>query len=416
MDIFGLFWILLSSIFIFLRYEYIFTLLIVSSLFQSGVAFKFGGSGLPVFYFIEILTIIKFSLPSRHNGFINFFNKDSFKIFSYILIIWFLTYLNTVLFSGIKVFSPAFSFEYNYYVKGVPLAFSSGNINQLVLITFNLITLYVFYKRRNLLSPDDAMRAIIISVIIFSSYCFIWIINKPFASIIEGVMYNAEHNANAVFESRLSGTFGEPSFAGIFIGSLIPPLFFSNKKILKIISVMMLFFLYKNASTSGIFTFMVSLSLSFCIRGNLVKNALAIISIIIFSGLIYFSFETYITEYISNKSETGSGIVRQASNLNALNILVDTFGLGAGVGSARISSLLFSVLANFGLWATIYLVYIIVSFIRKSENVFSHSKKTLIMVLISAVLGSCSANPDYSYAFIWGLIFCCMLTGENKKK
>ncbi|WP_204304523.1 hypothetical protein, partial [Serratia marcescens] len=38
----------------------------------------------------------------------------------------------------------------------------------------------------------------------------------------------------------------------------------------------------------------------------------------------------------------------------------------------------------------------------------------LKFMLFSAFLGSCAANPDYSYGFIWVLIFSCLLTGKTQ--
>lgn len=84
-----------------------------------------------------------------------------------IILFWFFTYAFTHLFEGIRVYSPAYSFENNYAKKGISLVWGNNNIKQLILITLNLITLYVIYVKRREITPEYALKTIIFTTLVF---------------------------------------------------------------------------------------------------------------------------------------------------------------------------------------------------------------------------------------------------------
>jgi hypothetical protein len=67
---------------------------------------------------------------------------------------------------------------------------------------------------------------------------------------------------------------------------------------------------------------------------------------------------------ISNKLESDSGIERMQWNEQAIRTFLDTFGMGAGLGSVRASSLPIAILANVGVIGTLLFGAILVSVAR----------------------------------------------------
>ncbi|MGP3034112.1 hypothetical protein ACTVNG_06055 [Serratia ureilytica] len=419
MNILSFVWLALAFATFFLHHRTIFALLILASIFQSSAIINTGNNSLPVFYFIELVLIIRFIFTSKDSeSVLNIKHRVFIQSLALIVLFWFTTYAFTHLFEGMRVYSSAYSFEANYANKGFSLIWGNNNVKQLALITLNLLTLYVIYVKRHEITAEYALRVIIFTTLVFSAYCLVWLLARPVAHAIQVIMYNSMHNANAIFDSRLSGTFGEPSFAGIFIGATIVPLLMAKGFRLKLLSILMMLFLIKNGSTSGYFTLLTSLCGTFIFspRFNLVKKVLFSISLIIVSKLTFILFLDKITAYADKKAQTVSNLVRSASNYNALEIMYNTFGLGAGIGSVRISSLALSLIANFGVIGSFLLVgFIISKIIRSQRNIIgSEAHSVLKFMLFSAFLGSCAANPDYSCGFIWVLIFCCLLTGKTQ--
>lgn len=167
-----------------------------------------------------------------------------------------------------------------------------------------------------------------------------------------------------------------------------------------------------NGSSSGFITFLASIVIlfAFYFNSNVYIKTLSVMAFIFFVVIVFLLTEDYIYAYMASKSESTSGIVRAASNFNAVNIMIETLGLGLGIGSARISSLILSMLVNFGIPGVILLFLYINKSIGGVINCLSSKdnhdgKKIFSMILLSVFVGSCSANPDYSYGFMWSLIF-----------
>lgn len=417
MDIWGFFWVLLSFLVFFLGYGPMFLLLSFSSLFQGSVAIKVGDSGLPLFYFIECMTILRFILPYRGSKWI--FDLNNILLLRTVFLLsffWLSSFLVSNLFSGAKVYSPQLPFELNYFLGGIPLSWGFSNINQLVLLSLNLMMLFCVFERRTELSDLIVMRALLGIIVIFCIYSFLWLFARPLADIIQGVIYNSGGHANAIFETgRLSGTFGEPSFAGVFLGALAVPLFFMPKKIYKIFSIVFLFFLIKNNSSSGYFSCLVSLVFVFLFYGrkNVFAKTFMIMLFLLVVFIVYFLFSDLIISYSDQKSISDSGITRQASNISGIQNLIDTYGLGVGVGSTRISSLLVCIFANFGIAGTVLLILHVYFLLKKSVVEQLAQKKLFLGVTGVAFIGSFAANPDYSFSMLWMFVFFAIIVNSD---
>lgn len=412
MNIFSFLWIGAVLVVFPLGYQYILSLLIISSIFQYSALISNGTTSIPIFYFVEIILILRFLLPYKKSNTIAI-NSNMFLYAIFLIIyFWISSFFLANLFSGVKVYSASLSFEENFVTGGVGYQWSSSNINQLILISLNILTCFVIYQRRHVINSSFALKALVSTAVIFSLYSLIWLFYRPAAEAIQDVIYNSSHHANAIFENRLSGTFGEPSFAGVFIGSLIVPFFIMRGITLKLLSVFFLFLLLMNGSSSGFITFLASIVIlfAFYFNSNVYIKPLSMMAFIFFVVTVFLLTEDYIYAYMASKSESTSGIVRAASNFSAVNIMIETLGLGLGIGSARISSLILSMLVNFGIPGVILLFLYINKSIGGVINCLSSKdnhdgKKIFSMILLSVFVGSCSANPDYSYGFMWSLIF-----------
>ncbi|HCI4370878.1 TPA: hypothetical protein NO682_005319, partial [Klebsiella pneumoniae] len=128
---------------------------------------------------------------------------------------------------------------------------------------------------------------------------------------------------------------------------------------------------------------------------------------------VYFLFSDLIISYSDQKSISDSGITRQASNISGIQNLIDTYGLGVGVGSTRISSLLVCIFANFGIVGAVLLILHIYSLLRKSVVEQSAQKRLFLGVAGVSFIGSFAANPDYSFSILWMFVFLAIIINSD---
>jgi hypothetical protein len=121
--------------------------------------------------------------------------------------------------------------------------------------------------------------------------------------------------------------------------------------------------------------------------------ALSLMLVLIFPSLI--SSAQYIFDtLLFSKLESTSGLERSAKNLEALQALFDTFGLGVGFGGARTSSFAVTVLSNLGIIGTIIYSFFLYDVIFSKQHLETDETSLLLRQasrfgMIGIILGSC---------------------------
>lgn len=406
MDIWGVIWLLIALISFPFGYKPIVLLLIVSSLFNAS-KFLTAGIDFPLFFSIELFTILRLILPYKNEGILKFNDYKSFLVFSLISILWIYSYLATTFFEGFRVYSSiGGSFEYNYAVGGVPLAWSKANINQLMLLSTHLIAALCFYKRKNYFTSIFFINCLFLSGVIFSIFSLLWKINLSLFQSISLIYFNMQDAMVSAFNpGRLAGTFSEPSAAGLYLGTLALPFFLHSQLKYKLMGLIFLYLLYLNQSSTGIFIFILSVFVFVFgyLRARLDKKIILIMLFLLMVFLLLIFNYDFVMNYIFDKGDSESGVLRQASIENSLNNLEKSWFLGLGVGSVRPSSLLVSLLINFGVFTLPFLFYTIFSLIDRKIN--DRNTLFLRLLLILCFLGGFVSLPEYTNAVLWIFIF-----------
>lgn len=416
MDIWSLFWILLCLTVLPFHYKYSILILSLSAIFNASVILKFGGSALPLYAGVELIVILKLFSSYKGSGIIKFNDLYSGLIFFLIAILWLYTYLIANFFEGLRVYSGQVSFEDNYRASGVPLIWGSSNINQLVLLTIHLILLLLLYKRKKFISKNFYLKSILLSLIVFSLISFLWKFSPNLYFIFAEIFFNnnIKDIPPAINEGRLSGTFSEPSYAGVYIATFSLIMLVNKNVKYRLLGLILLSLGTLNLSASLLFTFCVSLIVIFIFSNNRIDlKVLGTIFLVTITILVFFIFNDYIFQYVSDKSDSVSGVVRSASNWNAVSNFITSFGFGVGVGSERPSSLIVSIINNLGIFFTVFLIYVISKFINISNDKYSNF---LLMSLLIAFFGCFTSIPEFTWPIIWNLIFanvCSASVGVN---
>lgn len=110
--------------------------------------------------------------------------------------------------------------------------------------------------------------------------------------------------------------------------------------------------------------------------------------------------------YAAEKTQTDSFSERGASNLRSWQILVETFGVGVGLGSHRPSSLFFLVLSCVGLVGLGLLALLIVLALRRVSRI--PAAHPAGWALAGAFTAAVVAVPDLSAPLLWVTLAACL--------
>ena len=412
MDIWGVSWLLIAIVIFPFGYKPMILILSLASIFSAGKIITIGSVSLPIYYVMEIFTILRLALPYKNNKAVGFSDSKSFFTFFIIFIIWLYTFLVSNFFEGLKVYSSNMSMEDNFSVGGIFLKWGGANINQLMLISVHLILALIIYKRRYVLDKKFYYKSIIFSAIIFTSISLIWKFYPSLYYIIGNTIFNnTNYSVNAFFEERLSGTFLEPSLAGLFLGSLTIFFLMDRSTYIKFLGVIFCFLGFLNMSSTFIFTLFFSFLVCFSsFRLRLDYKILWLMCFFIIIILFLIIFNNSIFDYIENKNYSQSGVVRAGVNENSINNIIQTYFLGVGLGSERTSSLLITVFNNLGVVLgplLIFFVYRLLSPIKTRLDL------NLRMILYVCIVGSFVSIPELTGAIMWNLIFSNILVSKE---
>lgn len=405
-DIWGGVWLILLLCFFPFGYKPYIYLLGLSSIFQASKFITLSSIEIPLFFVVEIFTILRLLMPYKGSGVLKFSDHRSFFLIILFTMLVVQTFFSTYFFDHIKVYSTTLSFEENYALGGIFLKFTSSNFNQLILLFIHFFTLLVIWKRRFFFKSEDFLRVILFSSIIVSVLGVIYIFDKSFYQIISKFYYNnTSYGINAIFDSRYSGTFSEPSFMGLYLAVCIVPFFLLKDFKFKIISIFLVFMSLFNFSGTFFFAVAVSIVLFylFFFKVRLDYKVITIMFSFLFFTSFYFIFSNIFSGYLYEKSASDSNLLRSESNLNALINLFKTFFIGVGVGSERASSMFLTLCSNFG-FLLIPTIFYVKSFL-KHNSFLNYNDRILRLMLYIAFIGSFTSIPDFTLGFLWFLIF-----------
>ena len=414
MDIWGSLWLILIVLTFPFGYKPIIAILSLASIFSAGKILSIGNLSLPIFFVVEIFTILRLLIPYNNGSKISFNDRKSLVVIFFIPILWIYSFFLTVFFDDLRVYTSIMSMEDNYYYGGVFLKWSAANINQLMLLSVHMLLAVFFYKRRYEISKKFYAKTFYYTSIVFIIISLIWKFSPNLYGFIGTLIFNnANYAVNALFESRLSGTFLEPSLAGLFIGTFSLFFILSEDKKEKIIGVIFLYLSYLNFSSTLVFTLVISFMLHFgYLRLRTDLKVLWLLLFSLFSVLIFLFFYNQISYYFLNKSATDSGIVRSGVNENSINNFVESLLVGVGVGSERTSSLIITIFNNLGIFLGPFLLFSIYKLLSPIQTDLDHKLRLLLLICF---FGSFASIPEMTGSIMWNLIFCNILIANKSE-
>lgn len=404
--------------------------------------------GFQLYKFLLILFSFYFIIKTINNRGIlkiqNFYlKKISVLLLLFLLYLILISSVGPFIFSDIPVFPPLLGLDYSAFFGPSPLEFSTLNVVlPLYILLYTLTFLYIISY--NIQEKD--IKTIILSwkitvfltiLLLLIQFTFFFIINGDVLEYIginnspQGVYGFVQfENLGSVFP-RLRGTFQEPSMVSPFlIGIFMYKLAQLRKTLRSILSVIIIFILlFLTASTTAYISFAIMFAIylilnlpfkykdkSFFIHKRKAKIVIAALFLIIFASLIFgigFGFDRtlfYIFTFILKKPETSSFYSRTEADIHSLQLFLDTFFIGVGMGSHRGSSLIFNLLAIVGIVGTTLFFMFIYAFLKYSYKVLKNTDYFPYFYLLPSILVPMSISiPDLTFPTFWQFLYITVL-------
>lgn len=246
----------------------------------------------------------------------------------------------------------------------------------------------------------------------------------PRTGILEALFYNDTISGTCYYQdeqehTRFSSTFLEPSYCAAF---LVGALYFflitggSNKKTLKLIVPIVIAILLSKSSTAfGALAIVFIIYLFSKSNKKILKYLIPIgfLTILLLSTHI----ELILNEVIFSKFTTGSAMVRENWNMEAMLAFYKSPIFGCGYSTQRASSIFCTILGELGLVGMFfYMLQILAVFsyviFKKSMTQYYYGACFMIIAAIVCQLIAC---PDISFCVYWLSVYLFILLGSYTK-
>lgn len=313
-------------------------------------------------------------------------------------------------------------------------SFRIENINQNFYLLANVAVLILLSNALVRLPKDEFFRcadtAIIVSLL-FAAFFMLYDLAShstgipfPGSFFHSNAFYADAHDQAFGNMPRISGPFAEPSKAAYWFGGFLfyATIRYGQRRDAASLLLVMLALLCLTISTSTtayfiilvwspIFLFLLARRQMYRLADGGRINRYGIVVALIpvaavgFAAHYYLSHrqdvETVYESALANKTETGSFAERTAVDKMGLSILVETYGLGIGLGSHKPNSLLVTLLSNTGIIGTAAFGLFLFSILRRRRTRRLGDAAPLQAFTIGLLITHAISNPNLSGQPLW---------------
>lgn len=335
-----------------------------------------GASVAPVNLFLLFYAIRLYGSPSLMPSMVDDISPGRPLFVFLLLLLWILVsaLLSPRLFDGMmEVFSLARSSDNDGGLS--ILRPTSGNVSQAVYAVGGFCCAWLTSAYARQLGTGPIVRAIILTTVLHVTFAFVDIATSATGtSFILDPIHNGGYSLLTEDElggiKRISGSFSEASaFAGFSLTllALNGTLFLQgiHPKTTGALAALLTAFIILSTSSAGyitlalFFTGFALYAVARAVRGNRSPLALLLVGIslvlVALSAVVIFlpnladTMQGVVDQSLLNKSTSDSAIERSSWNAQSWHVFLETYGVGAGIGSSRASSYVLVLLSNLGL-------------------------------------------------------------------
>ncbi|MBQ1783110.1 MAG: hypothetical protein II007_05620 [Gammaproteobacteria bacterium] len=299
-----------------------------------------------------------------------------------------------------------------------PLRPSSGNYVQSIYVVFNFVLVTIVYSmmRVGKLNLSDCAFALKVAAIVISVIGFYQVVGHyfglawPYEVVNSNIGVGQSPDQTVFGVKRMSSTFQEPSMMAMHLLGVVVFLIVSGYSLFWMVVGLIALLI----STSSIAYAGLAAVLLVLVILSIAKGRMGMLASVI--GIFFLASVFVATDYVVNggevlqrvvlsKLDSGSGEARIYSDKVALTNVMDTLGLGVGVGSTRASSFFTTLLATTGLVGVVLLVAAIIFAIRGAFSSGPLQERPILVgltfSLMALFLGLALGIPDFAMPLVW---------------
>lgn len=408
--------------------------LIISSVFQAAAIANLGGSAgypIPFFYAMEAFVLFGSALYYYTKHGIYVLHEDNKRaLIAFFFLSCVSVVLGPLLFKGLLVYNPRLGIDAQVEQQSA-LQLNMSMIGQLMYLALNTSVYVSICGARNIncLRIHTAIKATTLLLLTFACWQFahniigIYYPTDIVYSNIHGALEDKQIFSNGI--ERLSATFFEPSYFGLFCAALATYFLIVTRRLRSYN-----FLLHLACALACVIctasTGLVALAVGYGIFGTFrirrlsrhsFRLFISVISVICVCCLVatavsYPYLKNVITAQLLDKTSSLSYAHRSMSNWFALGLIQHTFGLGVGLGGNRPSSFALYLLSNVGIAGTAVFAYFVYSHVHGRVGsggewrLDEHEPQLAARAaLLTTVGGMCLSVPDLSLPQLWMWIF-----------
>lgn len=411
------------------RKEGLLGLLIIAGVFQAASAANFGKRGIPPYYVIAAFLVARALLDWSLGKSSEKPMPQGFWLLFFGCIAIASAFVLPFIFAGVPVYDPKVGIDLGLFIRP-PLQFGLNNIGQAAFLACHLATAYAVMAIN--FSPAKIQRwyvwgfYLVFLILAAQSVCQLMNISFPNSLFLNNPGYAVWEHGQEVGGTRNPGPFAEPSLAGGFLvmyctGFLAE--WFAGQKglwhvVLSLVAITLV-------ASGGSLLALGLATLPLVVRyfpfrfpwyinlGRTKRWALLLALVAAPLALALFSSSGFRDALMTNtvsKTDSGSFINRTAADVYALQLLVQTHGLGVGLGSNRASSLLTTLLSNVGILG----VLAFGTFSYKLLANLPSEYEWLRWAIFALLLNMCIDIPDVTMPTLWIPILFAMQCSPAK--
>lgn len=436
----GIVFIFLTIIAILINKKFLFYLLTISAFFPAASIINLVGDfdfGITPYYFVGLI-IVFLNLNNLQNA-LNFRGHNFIAVVATILFVWSTISMSfPLIFPDLYVLNPRDGID-SAILDKASLHITTSAIAQLAYLFINVSILLIVCEMKDRLPKSNLVfkySNLILIIICAIQVTLAYLGYKYDNSIINnniGISQSISYDYAGL--QRIYGSFTE---ASTLSGYSVCGMAFFMLKYLKqnrIFTSSYFFFLslflvtFLSTSTTGIsvlfiiYTVLFLVFISYLIRRHL--NISKILSIKVFLVVIPFILIiialitqpiliNFVQESVIDKPKSGSFFSRTNSDLYSLELFMQTYGLGTGLGTNRPSSFLTYVLSNIGLVGFVLLATLIFKIIVISgKNFVDRVSNPYTMAILIYIIAKIIAIPDLNAPIFWILLFLSIISSRR---
>lgn len=391
-------------------------LLVIAGIFQAASAINIAERGIQPYYVIALFVIVRAAINRMLGSSSSRFVPQSAWLLAFAIIAIASAFVLPIIFAGVPVYDPKVGIDDGLFVRP-PLRFGLNNVAQAGFLACHIAAVYaVPYLKPSLQKARKAYIwafYLVVVIIVAQSVCQLTGIPFPHSLILNNPGYALWDAEGEVGGTRNPGPFSEPSLAGGFlvmycVGFLAQYLSGKAGAIRLIVSLAAIGLVASGGSLLALILIIpVLLACHFPFRfpwyidmQRMKKLAYVVLILAAPLALALLASSGYRDALLVNtlsKSDSGSFINRTASDLYAIQLLIQTHWIGVGLGSNRASSLLPTLLSNVGVVGGVTFGVFYIKLFAKLPG----EHKWLKWAGIALLLNMCIGIADVTIPILW---------------